>query len=115
MPKPISVADRFVAHTGRSRSIAMSTSGSAIRDSTPTQTTTASTENANRPSVSADVQPQLGPSLTATSRATSQAASSTPPAQSTLPGVRIGDSGIITIVVIATGTIAASGSQNSQW
>ena len=115
MPKPISVAERFVAHTGRSRSIVMSTSGSAIRDSTTTQATTASTDAASRPSVAADSQPQLGPSLTATSSVTSQAASSRPPAQSTLPGVRIGDSGIITIVMIATGMITASGSQNSQW
>ena len=115
MPKQISVADRFVAQTGRSRSIVMSTSGSTIRDSTATHATTASAANASRPSVGADVQPQLGPSLTATSSATSQVASSRPPAQSTLPGERIGDSGIITIVTIATGTIAASGSQNSQW
>ena len=31
------------------------------------------------------------------------------------PGLRIGDSGTITIVTIVAGTIASSGSQNSQW
>jgi hypothetical protein len=65
--------------------------------------------------VRADVQPQLAPSLTATSSATSQPESRSPPSGSMRPGVRIGDSGTKTTmpaVAIATPT---SGNQNSQW
>src|SRR5690349_7823198 len=115
MPKPIRVADRLVVQTGRRRSMAMSTSGSAIRCSTTTQATASIAASANSPSVCADPQPQLGPSLTATSSATSQPASSTPPGRSIFPGLRIGDSGTISMVTMVAGTIASSGSQNSQW
>ena len=115
MPNPISVAERLVVHTGRSRSMVMSTRASATRVSTTIQAPAITTEAASRPSVAADVQPQLEPSLTATSSATSQPASSTPPGQSILPGLRIGDSGITNMVTSAAGTTASSGSQNSQW
>src|SRR3954465_15967438 len=115
MPNLGTPAERFGAHTGPPGSMVMSTSGSAMRGLPTTHTTTANIATRNRPIVGGEVQPQLGPSLTATSSATSQVASSSPPAQSTLPGVRIGDSGIITIVMTATGISTASGSQNSQW
>src|SRR5205814_9522529 len=48
----------------RSLIIRMSTSGARLRDSAHTHPAASTTALANRPTVRADVQPQLGPSLT---------------------------------------------------
>ena len=63
-----------------------------------TQTTAITAASTSRPIVFGDPQPQVGASLTATSSATSQPESSTAPSQWTLPGARIVDSGMRTIV-----------------
>ena len=93
IPKPMTSAARLVVHTGRSRIIRMSTSGAALRDSTHIQVGNTTAAIANRPSVRGDSHPHVGPWLMGTRKATSHPASSTAPSGSTLPGVRIGDSG----------------------
>src|SRR6478752_2081424 len=115
MPKPSTSAARLVVHTGPSRIICMSTSGERLRDSTRTQSGISTTASANRPSVRADVQPQLEPWLTGTSRAISHAASSTAPSQSIRPRVLTGDSGTKTTIPMVATITAPSGNQNSQW
>ena len=64
----------------------------------------------------ASAHPQVGASLTPTSRATSQPESSTAASQSIRPGVRTGDSGTNAHVQIAGDhDRCTSGIQNSQW
>src|SRR5476649_1539270 len=114
IPKPKTNPVRFVVHTGRSRIILMSTSGSVIRVSTSTQTTSSTTDAAKRPSTRGDDQPQSDPSLTPTRRATSQADMSSAPTQSTLPGARTGDSGTKKTIPAVAPTMPISGNQKSQ-
>ena len=93
MAKPAMSATMLVQKTARSRIIPICTIGSGTRSSTSTQRARMTIEAAPRPSVSALVQPQLSPSLRATSRATRPADRVAAPGQSRRDGVRTGDSG----------------------
>ena len=67
------------------------------------------------PRTLADPHPQVGASLTPTSRATSQAESRTAASQLIRPGVRTGDSGTKSCAETAATSVMISGIQNSQW
>ena len=67
------------------------------------------------PITRAESQPHVGASLIARSRQISQSERRMAPIQLIVPGARIGDSGIKTIVATMVTTIRTSGIQNSQW
>ena len=67
------------------------------------------------PITRAESHPHVGASLIARSRQISQSESRIAPVQLTVPGARIGDSGMNTIVANVVTTIRTSGIQNSQW
>jgi hypothetical protein len=115
IPNPSRNPARLVVQTPRMRIIPMSTSGLGDLVSVQIHTTATTTPTAMSPSVRADSQPQLGASLIATSRHTSQSERSAAPVQSTVPGARTGDSGMISIVATTETAVTASGIQNSQW
>ena len=115
IPKPIRKPVRFVVHTPRSRIICMSTSGLGDRSSALTQTAAITTASTIRPITRAESHPHVGASLIARSRQISQSESRMAPVQLTVPGARIGDSGITMTVAIVVRTMRASGIQNSQW
>src|SRR2546430_1372070 len=115
IPNPSTSAARLVVQTPRSRIMRISTRGARLRDSAQNQTGNRIAAIAKRPSVRAEVQPQLEPSLTGTSKATSQPDSSTAPVGSIRPRVRTGDPGTNTIVPTVAATTATSGNQNSHW
>ena len=115
IPKPNTNAARFVVHTGGSRIIVHVDERHPRAPLDPDPDDEQHRRRASRPSVRAEVQPQLGPSLTATSSATSQPASSAAPGKSTRPGVLIGDSGTKKSVPSIATTTAISGNQKSQW
>jgi len=71
--------------------------------------------SASNPSVRADIQPHLLPSLIASSRPASPVDISAAPSQLILPGVLIGDSGTKKWASSVAPMIATSGIQNSQW
>ena len=93
----------------------MSTSGCFERASAQTQRAASTPASASNPIVFGEPQPQVGASLTATSSAISQPESSAAPAQWTLPGARIVDSGIRKIDATVEISVTTSGIQNSQW
>ncbi len=68
-----------------------------------------------RPMTLVEPHPQVGASLTPSSRATSQADSSTAASQLILPGVRTGDSGTKRWAQPAAMRVMIRGIQNSQW
>ena len=115
IPNPIRKPARLVVQTPRSRIICMSTSGQRDLASTRIHTTASTAAATRRPIVRAESQPQRGASLIATSRHTSQSVRRTAPAQLTVPGARMGDSGTISMVAIAVTEITTNGIQNSQW
>src|ERR687885_2360425 len=101
---PNSSAERFVVQTPRMRIMPMSISGCAARDSAHAQTVTTTTAAASSPSTAGEPQPQVGASLTASSRQTSQTDSSAAVAQFTEPPARDGDSGTSTYAATAART-----------
>ena len=114
IPIPSRNPARFVVQTPRSCIIRMSTSGLGDLVSAQIHTTATTTPTPISPSVRAESQPQEGASLMATSRQTSQRDRSTAPVQSTFPGARTGDSGMISIVATTVAAITTNGIQNSQ-
>ena len=93
----------------------MSISGCADRHSTTTHADASTTAASEQPDDRAEPQPQVGASLTATSRATSQPDSRTAASQLIRPGVRdrrLGDEKWVATAATATTT---PGIQNSQW
>ena len=91
--KPATSAVELVKSTCRIAIMRMSTIGSGTRSSASphaTKNTSATTPSA---SVRVDVQPQLSPSVSATSIAINPPESSVAPTKSTRDGVLIGDSG----------------------
>ena len=115
MPIPSRKPERFVVQTPRSCIIRMSTSGLAVRVSAQIHQTAMTTPAASNPRVRAESQPQDGASLIATSKQISHSERSAAPSQSTFPGARTGDSGMISIVATTVTRITASGIQKSQW
>ena len=105
----------MLVQTAFCRIIFMSMSGVVARSSAPSQPAIRMTAAASSPSTLAEPHPQLGPSLSATSRATSQADSRIAGRKLIRPGVRISDSGTNRTAAIAAATVRISGSQNSQW
>ena len=93
MPTPSRTATRFVVHTPFSRIIRMSTSGSSARSSAGIHSSTSKAPSASSASVRPDVQPQVLPSLIASSTPPSPADMSSAPSQLIFPGVLTGDSG----------------------
>jgi hypothetical protein len=91
--KPAISAVVFVRSTGRWLIIRMSTIGSATRNSVRIQVASSTALAAISPRNGRDVQPQLSPSVSATSRETSAPASNTAPGMSTRVRDLIGDSG----------------------
>jgi hypothetical protein len=110
MPNPSSRAATFVVQTRVNRIIFMSTSGCGERLSALTHAAASSADSANRPSVFADAQRHVGPSLTATS----QAERSAPPSQWMAPGARTADSGMKAIAAATATDVTPSGIQKSQ-
>ena len=82
----------------------MSTIGSGTRSSTSPQVAPSTAAAAKRPKVGADVQPQLSPSVSATSNEISAPERRIAPGMSTREGVFTGDSG----TKKCTSTIAAA-------
>ena len=77
--KPITSVVRFVAAISRRANVSRSTSGSGTRCSIRTHAANSTAEAASRPSTPAEVQPQLLPSLIATSSVPSASDSAAPP------------------------------------
>ena len=91
--KPEIIVAMFVSSTGRCDSILMSTIGALERSSTSAQRTKNAAAAAPRPSRRSEVQPQVSPSVSATSNESKPPESSNAPGMSTREGDRIGDSG----------------------
>ncbi|GAA1405091.1 hypothetical protein GCM10009639_51670 [Kitasatospora putterlickiae] len=89
MPKPISRPARLVKATAGRDIIFMSTSGWATLASMTPQTRATTAATANRPRVLLEVQPQVLPWLTATSRAESQPARVRAPSGSAPPSLSV--------------------------
>ena len=89
----------------------MSTSGSGWRISKPIQASVKAIASAITPIVVGDIQPQVSPSLTATSSATRPPVSRAAPPQSTLAGLLTGDSGMNRWVAITAGIATIRPSQ----
>jgi hypothetical protein len=94
MPAPSRNAARFVVHTPRIRIIVMSISGWRLRTSTSTHRPQTAIPAASSPSVFGEPQPQTVVCAIATSTMQSPRLISAAATQLTVPGARIGDSGM---------------------
>ena len=115
MPKPTSSVAMFVIATVGWRSISMSTSGWGVRRCSQTQKARTTTPTANRPSVRGSPQPHSLARAIASSGATRPTASTSAPRTSTRPGVRTGDSGTKSSIMIAAAAALIAPSQKIQW
>jgi hypothetical protein len=112
--KPATSAVKFVKSTCRIAIIRMSTIGSGTRSSASAHVTKKISATAASTSVGVDVQPQLSPSVSATSIAISPPESSVAPTKSTREGVLIGDSGTNRCTSTAAAAMLIAPTMNSQ-
>ena len=113
--EPISTVEMFVVSTGRRVNVCMFMSGCGVRRSNRPNSASTTRPPAKRPSVRGEPQPQSAPREIATRSAVRPAARMPAPGRSMRPGVRIGDSGTKSTVVIVARTPMTAPSQKIQW